>query len=93
MRLSRSYAKAAQRQTDEFVFEVKLTPGEKLQNWLAARGIGDHVQPRDADDPEPPSGLWSLVNGTITIVLLGAFVAVIGLVVFDVIPTLMRDTF
>ena len=88
MRLSRSHAKAAQSQTGEFVFEVKLTPGEKLQNWLAARGIGVHVQPRDMDDP--PSGLWSLVNGAITIVLLGTFVAVIGLVVFDVIPTLMR---
>lgn len=70
-------------------FEITLTPGEKAQNWLAKRGVGESVQARDFENPEPPAGLWSWLNGAVVIVCLLAFVAMIAFVVLDVIPALM----
>lgn len=67
---------------------ISITPGEHVQNWLAARGIGDRVQQRDLHHPEPPAGLWSLLNGGVAIACLTAFVGLIGFVVFSVIPAL-----
>ena len=63
-------------------FEVILTPGEKVQNWLAARGYGQIVSERDVEHPEPPVGLWVAVNALIAIVSITTALALVaGLVV------------
>ena len=70
--------------------EIAITPGEKVQNWLATRGIGEYVPLRDFYHPEPPAGLWSLVNGGIAVASLVAFLGFVGFVVFNAVPALFK---
>lgn len=63
-------------------FEIILTPGEKVQNWLAARGYGQKVSERDIEHPEPPAGLWVAFNALIAIVSITTALALVaGIVV------------
>lgn len=69
-------------------FEICLTPGERFQTWLAAHGLWEPVRARNFHHPEPPSGLWSMVNGAIS---LSAFMVLCGILwaaVFHALPAL-----
>lgn len=59
-----------------------------MQNWLAAQGIGEQVQSRDVHHPEPPGGLWTLINGGIAISCLGGMIAIALFAVVEAIPEL-----
>lgn len=68
--------------------EILLTPGERFQNWLAGRGLWERVPPRDLHHPEPPPGLWSVMNGVTVIAAIAGLVCVLWLTLFRVIPIL-----
>ena len=74
------------------VIEVNqgLTPGEQFQNWLSRHGIGEAVRPRDLYQPEPPPGLWILVNGATAIVAIGFTCYFFWLVAAHAIPALVH---
>lgn len=74
-------------------FEIVLTPGERFQNWLAWHGLGAPVRARDFHHPEPPSGLWSMVNGAIALGAFAVLCAILWLAVFHALPALagVRD--
>lgn len=69
-------------------FEIAVTPGEEIQNWLARFGICEPVQPRDMAHPEPPAGLWSTINGGAVFATIVALIAMAWLLIFHVIPAL-----
>jgi hypothetical protein len=54
-----------EKQKDVIELADGLTPGEQFQNWLAKKGIGEPVGERTLYQPEPPPGVWIMVNGGI----------------------------
>ena len=71
-----------------YTFEIAVTPGEEIQNWLARFGICEPVQPRDMSHPEPPAGLWNAFNGGAVFAVVVGLLAMAWLVLFHAIPAL-----
>lgn len=69
-------------------FEIVLTPGERFQNWLARQGLCKPVRARDFHHPEPPAGLWSVVNGAMTVGAVAAMCVILGLAIFHALPAI-----
>lgn len=70
-------------------FEIVLTPGERFQNWLASHSLWQPVRVRDFHHPEPPSGLWSMVNGAIALSALAFLCGVLWLAIFHALPAIV----
>lgn len=69
-------------------FEIVLTPGERFQNWLARQGLWKPVRIRDFHHPEPPAGLWSMVNGIVALCAFAILCGILWAAVFRALPAL-----
>lgn len=54
-------------------YEIAVTPGEEIQNWLARYNICRPVQARSYEEPEPPPGIWSSLNIGVIVMTLSLF--------------------
>jgi hypothetical protein len=67
-------------------YEIAVTPGEEIQNWLARYNICQPVPVRSYDEPEPPPGIWSSLNIGVIVMTVSLFATAAWLLFYFIRP-------